>query len=67
MSDETKMAIDSMSYEAMLSLQRNARAGHPYFQYGEISDYFQASMKKKREEIGQEGAVAASKSVGWDV
>jgi hypothetical protein len=64
MTEETKKNIDSMSYESMLSLWRSAPSGHPYFQ-GEIGQYYKEVMFKKRD-ANPSGAVAASKSVGWD-
>ena len=64
-SDETKKSIDNMSYESLLSLWRNAKVGHPYFQ-GEIGDYYSKVMKKKREEVSNDEHVRASKNIGWD-
>ena len=64
MTEETKKSIDSMGYEGMLSLWRNARVGHPYFQ-GETGDYFKEAMFKKRD-ANPGASVAASKSVGWN-
>ena len=63
--DETKRSIDNMDYESMLSLWRNAKVGHPMFQ-GECGQYFAEAMKKKRQEVGNDEHVRASKSIGWD-
>lgn len=65
MTPEQKKTIDGMSYEAMLSLWRNAPVGHPMFQ-GDTGNYYTEIMKQKRKEVGDAGHVAASKSVGWE-
>jgi len=64
-SEETKKSIDSMGYESMLSLWRNAPSGHPMFQ-GDVGDYYAIAMKKKRSEISDADHVAASKNIGWN-
>ena len=63
-SEQMKQQIDNMDYESMLSLWRNASAGHPMFQ-GEIGKYYAEAMKKKREEVGNTEHVRASKNIGW--
>lgn len=63
--EKMKQTIDSMSYESLLSLWRNAPVGSPYFQ-GETGDYYSAVMKQKRIEIGNAAHVQASKDIGWD-
>ena len=61
----SKKSIDERSYESLLSLWRNAPSGHPYFE-GELGTYYAEVMAKKKAEIGDAAAVAASKSIGWD-
>ena len=53
-----------MSYVELLGLWRFAEAGSPYFT-GEVGDHFSQVMKNKREEVGNDAHVAASKSIGW--
>ena len=65
MTEETKKRIDNMDYESMLSLWRNAPIGHPMFQ-GETGEYYSKVMAKKRDEVGNDAHVAASKSIGWN-
>jgi isopentenyldiphosphate isomerase len=62
--EETKRLIDEMDYKSMLSLWRNAPSGHPMFQ-GKVGDYYSEIMKKKREEVGNDEHVRASKNIGW--
>ncbi len=62
---KVKEDIDNMSYESMFALRRFAASGHPYFQRGEVSDYFEKLMKKKEKLISHEERVAISKRVGW--
>lgn len=64
MNEDQKTTIDGMSYESMLSLWRHAPAGHHLFQ-GDVGKYFADVMKKKREEVGHDAHVRASKSIGW--
>jgi len=61
---KTKKEIDEMSYESMLSLWRNARAGHPYFM-GETGEYFSKVMHEKAAKISDAEKVATSKRIGW--
>lgn len=65
MDENTKKNIDEMGYESMLSLWRNAPLGHPMFQ-GETGDYYKEVMFRKRDEVGCDAHVAASKHIGWD-
>ena len=60
-----KKHIDSLSYEQLLFQWRFAPSGNPWFQ-GETGDYWGSAMNKKRKEIGQDKAVHASKSIGWN-
>lgn len=62
--DDTKRYIDSMSYKEMLTLWRNAPAGHPYFQ-GEVGDYYTKIMAEKRKAISDEDHTRISKEIGW--
>jgi len=57
--------IDSASYESLLSRWRFASAGSPWFQ-GEAGEYYKGVMARKRDEVGHDEAVRASKSVGWE-
>lgn len=64
MTQEQKDWIDNASYEQLLSKWRYAPVGDPMFQE-ETGDYYADVMKKKKEEIGHEAHVAASKRIGW--
>jgi len=64
MTPEQKEKIDSMGYESMLSLWRNAPSGHPIFQ-GDTGEYFAKIIGEKREKVGQQAHVEASKNIGW--
>jgi hypothetical protein len=61
MDEKTKTEIDEMTQVQMASLHRFAPAGHPYFQRGEVSDYFAARF---RELGGMTPEI--SKRIGWD-
>ena len=56
--------IDKASYQELLSKWRFAPVGSPWFQ-GEIGDYYSKIMFKKRDEVGNDEAVQASKNIGW--
>ncbi len=62
MSPEQKAWIDGASYEDLLRRWRFAPAGDPMFQ-GETGTYYQDVMARKRKEVGDAGAVAASKAI----
>lgn len=62
---EMKNWIDQASYEDLLARWRFAPAGSPWFA-GEMGDYYSKVMLRKRDEIGPNGAVRASKVVGWE-
>ncbi len=64
MTNEMKVEIDAMGYEAMLSRWRFAPVGDPMFQ-GEVGAYYKKRMTEKREEVGNGEHVRASKSIGW--
>ena len=57
--------IDNASYEELLSMWRFAPIGSPYFQ-GATGDYYSKVMAQKRDEVGQQEHVRASKSIGWE-
>ncbi len=65
MTEEQKQWIDNASYEALLSLWRNAPVGSPWFQ-GEVGDYYTKVMAEKRSEVGGGEHARASKAIGWD-
>ena len=64
LTEKNKKNIDSLSYEQLLSHWRFAPSGDPWFQ-GETGDYWSSVMKTKKEEIGANEAVRASKNIGW--
>jgi len=51
MNEELKQEIDNMSYARMLQLVRVEPLGSKYF-HGEVGDYFEQVMQKRREEVG---------------
>jgi len=61
---KTKDWLDTASYEELLTKWRFAPTGSPWFQ-GEVGTYFEKVMRKKKEEVGEEAAVRASKNIGW--
>ncbi len=65
MTEEEKQWIDGADYEQLLSRWRNAPIGDRIFQ-GETGQYYGKVMREKRDSVGHAGAVAASKSIGWD-
>ena len=65
MSDYKKQWIDAASYEELLRKWRFEPSGSDWFA-GDVGAYFVAAMKRKREEIGHDAAVQASKSIGWE-
>lgn len=56
--------IDHASYEQLLSKWRFAPAGDPFFKE-EMGDYYSKVMAEKREAVGPDEHVRASKSIGW--
>jgi hypothetical protein len=54
--------IDNSSYETLLKKWRYAPVGSPYFQ-GETGDYYAKIMAEKRDAVGDEAAVRASKNI----
>lgn len=65
MTPEQKQWIDNAGYEELLRRWRFAPGGDPMFQ-GDTGDYYAQVMKRKRQEVGQEEHVRASKSIGWE-
>jgi hypothetical protein len=65
MTEEIKAQIDAMDYHSLLRRWRFAPVGDPFFQ-GETGEYYQKRMDAKREEVGHDEAVRASKQIGWD-
>ncbi|KKN12245.1 hypothetical protein LCGC14_1018620 [marine sediment metagenome] len=63
--EAAKRWIDSANYESLLSRWRHAPCGDPMFQ-GDTGKYYAEAMKKKRNEVGHDEHVRASKSIGWD-
>ena len=61
---DLKEWIDSASYEDLLRKVRHAPAGDPCF-VGDTSKYFGDVMSKRKRQVGDDGAVAASKRIGW--
>jgi hypothetical protein len=61
--DEMKEVIDGSSYEQLLSRWRFAKPGNPFF-FGEVGEYYSKVMFQKRD-ADPDGAVRASKSIGW--
>ena len=58
-----KYWIDNASYEELLYMWRFEPAGSPFFM-GEMGDYYASKLDQKREEVGEEEAVRASKRMG---
>lgn len=63
---ELKAWIDRATYTQLLAKWRYASAGDPFFS-GEVGQYYKQVMARRRQEIGQDAAVRASKAVGWHV
>lgn len=64
MDDALKQWIDEASYADLLWRWRTAPVGDPMFQ-GEIGRYYDETMKRRRNEVGQAEHVRASKQIGW--
>ncbi len=64
LTSERKAHIDSLSYETLLSRWRFTPSGDPWFQ-DETGKYWGERMAELRN-LDHAGAVAASKSLGWD-
>lgn len=63
MTKEQKDWINSASYSQLLRIWRFSQSGNPLLQ-GEAGDYFADRMSKLKEE-DPDGAVKASKMLGW--
>lgn len=64
MTPEQKNWIDNASYEQLLERWRFEPLGSSFFI--EVGDYYGEVMSKRREEVGNEEHVRASKSIGWE-
>jgi hypothetical protein len=65
LTEETKLMIDGMSYEQLLSRWRFGQIGDPIFT-GEVGAYYSDRMAKIRNATdGNRRHVAASKRLGW--
>lgn len=62
MTASQKQWIDDASYEQMLRRWRNSAPGDEMF-VGETGQYYVKVMAEKRQAVGVEGHVAASKSI----
>lgn len=62
---ERKEWIDKASYYDLLQKWRFSASGDQMFQ-GELGKYYSDVMFRKKEEIGMEAAVQASKDLGWE-
>jgi hypothetical protein len=65
MTEAQKKWIDDSDYESLLQLWRFSKDSEPLLQ-GECGNYYKKVMFQKRDAVGPEEAVRASKSVGWD-
>ena len=63
LTEENKKYIDSLPYESLLSYQRFAPIGDPWFQ-DETGIYWRKRMKELRDQGADH--VSASKSIGWE-
>lgn len=61
---EMKNWIDNASYEELLRKWRFSPTGSAFFQ-GEMGNYYEVIMARKRKEVGEAEHVRASKSIGW--
>lgn len=65
MNPEIKKWIDEATYEQLLSKWRNAPCPSPFFN-GETGVYYREVMVKKRDEVGHDEHVRASKAIGFE-
>jgi len=65
MTEDQKRWIDGATYGQLLRRWRFAPVGDPFFQ-GDTGDYYAEALRRKKEEVGDDAAVSASKSIGWD-
>ncbi len=64
MTESQKQWIDNSSYEQLLRRWRESPIGSDWFQ-GDTGDYYSKVMAEKRELVGDDEHVRASKSIGW--
>lgn len=62
---KTRESINKLSYSQMFELRRCAHIGHPYFQHGEVGDYFETVMKSKELKLKDGEKTQISKQIGW--
>ena len=62
--DEMKEWIDNATYQELLYKWRFAKIGSTWFS-GEIGEYYNKVMAKKRKETTDAEHTAASKAIGW--
>ncbi|MBU0907450.1 MAG: hypothetical protein KKE05_04825 [Nanoarchaeota archaeon] len=65
MTGQQKQWIDSASYEQLLRRWRESPIGSDWFN-GDTGEYYSKIMAEKREQVGDDEHVRASKSIGWD-
>jgi len=61
-----KSWIDSASYVELLKRWQFAPTGDPMF-LGDVGKYYTHVMRRKRDQIGEDAHLAASKLIGWMV
>lgn len=65
MSEQEMMAwIDAQDYQTLLEKWRFAPVGDAFFT-GAVGDHYSKVMIEKRSQVGPQGAINASKQVGW--
>lgn len=64
LTETMKKWIDEASYSDLLTRHRFSDIGDEIF-WGDAGVYYADVMHKKKESIGRETAVAASKAIGW--
>jgi len=62
---DAKAWIDAASYVELLRRWRFSPSGDKYFASPAVSAYYVSVMSRKREVIGNDGHVVASKQIGW--
>ena len=65
MSPKQKEWIDNATYIQLLERWRYSPTGDLMFE-GDTSQYYSETMRRKRNEVGEEAHVAASKLIGWN-
>jgi len=64
MTESQKKWIDNASYEQLLQKWRKAPFGDSMFQ-GDTGEYFNKILAEKRDQVGNDAHVRASKNIGW--